>query len=674
MGLAFRQASGVDMKREDYNQFASARRNDLRITLTGSPTIHVGEQAVACPSRKGVAVLVYLIAQPAGQADRDMLAGLLWGDQPGDQARTNLRQALWRLKRTLGKAGFDGLTAGRVTISIAPGSASFDIDDMTATQPESLGADVLDRVAAMESCHFLDGFDDLSPSFDIWLRSQRQAWAERIFAALDDGSADKGAPIARRLTMARARMRLDPTNEDVCRRFMALSLEAGDTGGALSAYQRLWDVLDEEFGMEPSATTQALAVRIKLDEDGAQPVTSRRSTTMLHLAAFDMTAFDGERINFGGYLEHEIAGALSRFRDLEVVRVAADQATDVKDGYVLRGAMAPEGDGIFLTANLENCTTGAMVWSERREMPRTQIFSDLLLAGKRFAASAQRQIAAHRLVQTATTPEVEPHPIADQWRQAQELFRDFRPPAWRAAEGKLRAIIDNAPRFSAAYSALAQLENTRHLALTGCPRSADAHTRARELGRRAVELDPSDSRSHLAHGWAHALSGDHDMTIRACGRAAELNDADAWTLTSAALAAAFSGEMNEAERLDAAAMSLADNLTPAHWGYLGTARFVREDFEAAVLAFDHAGDVITNLAAWRAAALAHLDRMDEAAASLANFHTLAADGWTGDGPATPAAIGAWFEEAFPLKRDASLKLLTDGLSRARSAGIDDQPH
>ena len=44
---------------------------------------------------------------------------------------------------------------------------------------------------------------------------------------------------------------------------MQARAEEGDVSGALRAYKALWDMLDEEYDMEPSAHTQELVAKIK---------------------------------------------------------------------------------------------------------------------------------------------------------------------------------------------------------------------------------------------------------------------------------------------------------------------------------------------------------------------------------------------------------------------------
>ncbi len=53
---------------------------------------------------KPLAMLAYCACSPSQRHGRDALAGMFWGDAPVDRQRQNVRQALWRLRRTMGEA------------------------------------------------------------------------------------------------------------------------------------------------------------------------------------------------------------------------------------------------------------------------------------------------------------------------------------------------------------------------------------------------------------------------------------------------------------------------------------------------------------------------------------------------------------------------------------------
>jgi len=68
--------------------------------------------------RKARALLIYMLLNP-GPHDRGRLAGLLWGGCSEKKARHNLRQTLWRLRRSLPP---DLLIEDRLTVGVREAS------------------------------------------------------------------------------------------------------------------------------------------------------------------------------------------------------------------------------------------------------------------------------------------------------------------------------------------------------------------------------------------------------------------------------------------------------------------------------------------------------------------------------------------------------------------------
>src|SRR5204862_6443567 len=108
---------------------------------------------------------------------------------------------------------------------------------------------------------FLAGFDGLDSGFDVWLTIQRRLLRERVERAVKD-IAERGGRQAR-VAAATALINIDQTNEFACRTLMEAQAARGELSAALDIYKRLWDHLGQEYDMEPSPETQALAVRLK---------------------------------------------------------------------------------------------------------------------------------------------------------------------------------------------------------------------------------------------------------------------------------------------------------------------------------------------------------------------------------------------------------------------------
>ena len=94
--------------------------------------------------------------------------------------------------------------------------------------------------------------DDLDPSFRVWVLAKRQTIHERLMRNLDEGLTSTHVPADTRKRIATAIVNLDPTHEYACRYLMRAHAEDGDVAGALRIYKALWDLLDRDYGMEPS--------------------------------------------------------------------------------------------------------------------------------------------------------------------------------------------------------------------------------------------------------------------------------------------------------------------------------------------------------------------------------------------------------------------------------------
>src|SRR5712671_5464218 len=95
-----------------------------QLSLLGSFALSGPEGPVDLPSKKLVGLLAYLALTGPAPQSRDKLVSLLWGSHFEVQARQNLRQALFRLRRALGQ---DTLVGDGEEISLAPGMVDCDV-------------------------------------------------------------------------------------------------------------------------------------------------------------------------------------------------------------------------------------------------------------------------------------------------------------------------------------------------------------------------------------------------------------------------------------------------------------------------------------------------------------------------------------------------------------------
>jgi tetratricopeptide (TPR) repeat protein len=200
--------------------------------------------------------------------------------------------------------------------------------------------------------------------------------------------------------------------------------------------------------------------------------------------------------------------------------------------------------------------------------------------------------------------------------------------------------------------------------LPGVFRTAEREAAALEHAKQAVRLDPFDSRAHLALGWASLLNRLYDQAYAAFNIALELNENDPWTINSAALGSAYCGDV--AQALGTIERSLALGLKPTafHAAYQGAIRFVAGDYAGALEAYRQSGDIIADLAAWKAAALAHLGRIEEARSTMRHFVANLRKRWTAADPVTEPRLASWFLHSFPIRDRQVWETLRQGIVEA----------
>ena len=78
----------------------------LEIHLLGQFNVLKDEEAVEIPSRPAQSLFAYLAMSAGTVHRREKLAGLLWPEASESNARSNLRHALWRLRKAIGDEYF----------------------------------------------------------------------------------------------------------------------------------------------------------------------------------------------------------------------------------------------------------------------------------------------------------------------------------------------------------------------------------------------------------------------------------------------------------------------------------------------------------------------------------------------------------------------------------------
>lgn len=232
----------------------------LKVSLLAAPRLERADGGVSRLAPKDAALLALLALD--GATARSQAAALLWPLVDADTARSNLRQRLFRLRRS---AGVELVTPGEL-LQLTP-AARHDLGDPS----ERLAADPY-AVAG----ELLGGLQfDAEEALAEWLARARQRWAQQradALARLADASEARDE-IAAALRLAERLAAEEPLQEHAARRLMRLHYRRGDRSAAVAAYERLKDALDRVLGETPSEETRRLAALIDAG-DSALPVAS----------------------------------------------------------------------------------------------------------------------------------------------------------------------------------------------------------------------------------------------------------------------------------------------------------------------------------------------------------------------------------------------------------------
>ncbi|MEZ4727517.1 MAG: BTAD domain-containing putative transcriptional regulator [Caldilineaceae bacterium] len=241
----------------------------LKLTLLGAPQLFLNGQRMSQQiTGKHLALLVYL-AVTGRPHRRDALAALLWRDLSNGQARKQLSNVLSDLRKQIDpylvikpqEVYFD-TTANHWVDVIA-------FQRYTTTEQVKNNPSLLQETLALYRGEFLAGFVVRdAPAFEEWVLQKR----EELHTLVTEGLLRQTEyALAQRdyttgIAASNRWLTLEPESELAHRQKMRLLAANGQRSAALAQYERCHQILDEEFGVAPSAETNALYLQIKADE------------------------------------------------------------------------------------------------------------------------------------------------------------------------------------------------------------------------------------------------------------------------------------------------------------------------------------------------------------------------------------------------------------------------
>jgi DNA-binding SARP family transcriptional activator len=251
-------------------------KDRISICLLGRFRARLGDSdLIGLGGRKVQELVCYVLLFRERCHHREVLAETLWGDSSGSQSRKYLRQALWQL-RTLTAADPAGPPLLRMDAQWVEVSqeADFWLDVAELESAHALvqgvsgegmsehQATALRRAVAAYRGELLEG------CYEDWCVYERERlktiYLELLEKLLIDsqrrGRVEEGVSYAQQI------LRHDRARESTHRRMMSLYLLAGNRTTAMRQFHRCAEILREELGVEPAASTRALYERIRAAE------------------------------------------------------------------------------------------------------------------------------------------------------------------------------------------------------------------------------------------------------------------------------------------------------------------------------------------------------------------------------------------------------------------------
>ncbi len=582
------------------------------LTVLGSPTLTVSGSRILQGKRKSLALVSYLALTQQQSVTREHLAGLLWGGSPDRQARASLRQVLSEIRHAIGPSGSEFLAFEGDAVILDSVSFNVDIIEIAECLESGELPDVL-LTNPNISDNILHSFDDLCEDYTSWLLEFRSRFRERISRGLRGKYASDTLSREARRSMAEFATLFDPLNEEAYRVSMALAAEDGNVGNALQTYARLYEVLDEKLGMEPSALTQDLVVKIKTGHfDGVQTEAEVRNGPAVAavnggglatgkaagipiVAVFPFRSLgpDTVPVFFSRGIVEDTVCMLATMREPRVISsnstrdltVDAERRDEVLKtlgaDYFLSGTIRKAGDNHHLSVQLTDTRSGFVEWAQMYDCLEEDLFDVQTNLAQNIA---QKLIPSLRFAELKHAKRSHPRDLSAYHLMlvARDLAFRLERMSFEKAGELLKLAAEKDPDFSATFLAMADWFSVRlGQGWSESPREDQAQLE--KMANTAFRLNADNGR-------ALAMLG-HSQTIRQrkyqeaqvlFERAIECSPNDAETLMWSSPTLSFIGQTDEAIKRaeEAIALSPSDPFLFRYEHFLSIAHYAAGDYSA----------------------------------------------------------------------------------------------
>lgn len=225
--------------------------NSINVHLLGRPYVELNGERVNFPYKKAEGFFYYLCVKKT--ATREEIIYVLWGADNENVGRKNLREAVYQIKKILGKEIL--VTAGHTSISLNP-ECKIEIDWDRVNQ---------ENILEHEEEGFLSHFHiKNSYEFEEWVDSMQEQYNQSFLKCAHQRlrEADAVKDMDQIQKYGNILIKHDPYNEKLYQEIMEIYAASGNYNMAIKLYYDLEKILDDELGVEPTAEITELFHRI----------------------------------------------------------------------------------------------------------------------------------------------------------------------------------------------------------------------------------------------------------------------------------------------------------------------------------------------------------------------------------------------------------------------------
>ena len=391
--------------------------------------------------------------------------------------------------------------------------------------------------------------------------------------------------------------------------------------------------------------------------------------------AFQNMSGDLEQEYFADGIAEDIITALSKSRWLFVIGRNSSftykgRAVDIKQigrelgvRYVLEGSVRKSGNRVRITGQLVEAATGVHLWAERYDRDLTDIFAVQDEITESVALAIEPAMAQAERLRVSRKP---PESLVawEAYHRGLWHFLKQEPSENDQAKIFFQRAIDLDPGFAGGFYGLALTHLWDCWVYVSRP-AEDCVSVALPLAQRALKLDDADPMAHFVISCALMMKGDVDEAVPFAQQAVNLNPNNAWAVGFLGGLSNLVDYLGDGQAGLRKAMRISPHdpmlWTWTQWSAIG--RYFARDYSAALetservirLRPDHPIGYC-----WKAAALAQLDRIEEAKKALQRAIEI-----------SPANVELYRHiPARFRQRSADYARFLDGL---RKAGLPDEP-